>query len=152
MKGLKVQKAAPSNSIDIYALLKEALKEGLLVGKPSERALQQYYFTRLIDELCHPHHFWFIARRGRGYLGFVHALMVPGRWDGTVDSLVVDLVFVTKNRRKHGIGRKLLEELKKEAQNMGIRKFEFVCPDNLVEHWKLTQGAAKIMNVMRVEV
>lgn len=150
MKGLKIHRAQPSNSIDIYALMKEAQKEGVLYGRPSERQVQNYYFSSLINELCHPLHFWFMARRGRGFLGFVHGICVPGRWDGSVEMMIVDLVFVTKNRRKSGIGRKLLDELRKEAQNIGIKRLEFLSSDGQQAYWEKERGALKIQNLMGV--
>ncbi len=152
MKGLKVTRALPSNAIDIYALLKEAQKEGVLYGKPSERQVQHYYFSFLINELCHPLHLWFVARRGRGYLGFVHGIAPPGRWDGSIECLAVDLVYVTKNRRKSGIGRKLLDEVKKEAQNMGIKRFEFLSSDLQQAYWEKERKAQKIQNLMGVSL
>ena len=151
MKGLKVHRAKPSNAIDIYALMKEAGKDGLLPGKPTDKMVQQYFFSGLINELASPYHFWFIGRRGRGFLGFVHGVVVPNRWDGRPELMGVDLVFVTKNRRKNGIGRKLLDELKKEAQNIGITRFEFLCSDEQQAYWEKERGAKKSLNVMKVE-
>lgn len=150
MKGLKVLRAQPSNAIDIYALLKEAQKEGKLYGSPSEKQLQQFFFSGLINELCSPHHIWLLGRRGRGFLGLVHAIIPPGRWDGRLEYLAVELVFVTKNRRKNGIGRKLLDELQIQAQNMGIKRFEFLISEEERAYWEKERGAKKLLNVMGV--
>jgi GNAT superfamily N-acetyltransferase len=150
VKGLKIYRAKVSNAIDIYALLKEANKEGVLPEKPSERLLQQYYFTGLLQELQNPYHLWFIGRRGRGFLGLVHGILAPNRWGGAPDLVGIDLIFVTKNRRKSGIGRKLLDEVKKEAENIGITHFEFLSTDEQVVYWEKERGAKKVLNLMRV--
>ncbi len=152
MKGLKIEKAKPSNVIDIYALLQEAVKEGCLVGKPTERQMKSYYFVGLLNEVDHPNHIWFVAKRGRGYLGFVHAVLIPGRWDGQVRSVAVDTVFVTKRRRKNGIGRKLLDEVKKEVQNLEIKRVEFVTPIDQVEMWTKKYSAKTESYIMGVDL
>lgn len=152
MKGLKIEKAKPSNAIDIYALLTSGQKEGLLPGKPSERQLKSYYFGRLLSELGAPGHIWFIAKRGRGYLGFAHAVLLPDRWDGLVGSVFVDLVFVVQNRRKLGVGRKLLDEIKKEVENLGIKKIEFVCPADQAQYWSKERSANTKQVLMEVNL
>ena len=152
MKGLKIDRARPSNAIDIYALLKEAQKERVLYGDPSERQLQSYFFGGLIAELSSPLHLFFVAKRGRGFLGFVHAVLIPGRWDGFISHAVIDTIFVTKKRRKNGIGRKLLDDLKKEVENIGIKRLEFLASDPELEYWAKERGAAKIKNLAGVDL
>lgn len=152
LKGLKVERAKPSNAIDIFALLGNAAKEGVLEGKPNERQMKNYYFTGLLQELSDPLHLWLLARRGRGYVGFLHAVLLPGRWDGGVNHAALDLVFVPKEKRKRGIGRKLLEELKKEVENMGIKRIEFVCPGDQAEKWQKEYGAKVHQYLMGVDL
>lgn len=141
MKGLKIERARPNNAIDIYALLSQAVTEGILPGKPTQRQIKSYYFAGLLNELASPAHIWVIAKRGRGYLGFAHAALLPGRWDGQIESVFVDLVFVSGHRRKHGIGRKLLDEIKKEVENLGIKRVEFLCPSDQMHYWSKERSA-----------
>lgn len=142
MKGLKVERARPSNAIDIYSLLAEGAKDGSLSNKPSQRQLRTYYFNGLIHQLAAPGHLWFIARRGRGFIGFLHAILLPSPWDGQIEKIGINLVFVAKKRRKMGVGRKLIEELKKEAENMGIKRLEFSCPIEQSSEWEKLGAAA----------
>ncbi len=152
MKGLKIEKAKPSNAIDIFALLSQGQKEGLLPGKPSERQLKSYYFGRLLSDLGAPGHLWVMAKRGRGYLGFAHAKVQPGIWDAQVSSVTIDLIFVVPNRRKNGIGRKLLDEIVKEVENLGIKRIEFVCPPEQVEYWQKARKATVVKVGMGVNL
>lgn len=155
MKGLKIIRAEPSNAIDVYALLKEWAKENkgkdFLFEIPSEKKLQYYFFARLIPELQSPLNMFFLARRGRGFLGMLHAMLVPGRWDGQIDSIFIDKVYVVPGRRKMGVGRRLLDELKKEAENMGIKRIELLADDELKAYWA-KHGAAQKSNFMRVDL
>lgn len=155
MKGLKITRAQASNAIDVYALLKEWAKENkgkdLVVEVPSEKKLQYYFFARLIPELQSPLNLVLLARRGRGYLGFLHALLVPGRWDGQIDSIFIDKIFVTANRRKMGIGRRLLDELKKEAENMGIKRIELLADAGSKAYWE-KHKASPTCEVMRLDL
>lgn len=151
MKGVKVYRAQPSNAIDIYALLKEAAKEKVLPENPSEKLIEKYYFTSLMNELCDVRHLWFLARRGRGFLGYLHAIIVPGRWDGSA-TIIIDFVYVTKNRRKNGIGKKLLDELVKSAENMGVKRLDFMCPVDQTEYWQKERGAIRKQDFMRVDL
>ncbi len=152
MKGLKIERAKPSNSIDIYALLSAAQKEGILPEKPTERELKSYYFSRLLNEIASPGHFFFLAKRGRGYLGYAHGFILPGRWGQSMTMAVIDHVFVVKNRRKLGIGRKLLDEMKKEIENTGIKRIVFSCPLDQVEYWGKARGATAFRSLMEVNL
>lgn len=150
MKGLKVMRAQPSNAIDVYPLLEKAAKEGVFFDIPKDKDIKNQYFKTL-DELKSPYHFWYLAMRGRGYLGFVHAVAVPSRWTGQFEHMIVDAIYVADHRRKMGIGKMLIQELKQEAENIGIRRIEFVCSDEQIDMWKKS-GAAKTRNLMRVEL
>ena len=151
MKGLKIERAKPSNVIDIYALLKAAVPEKILPGAPSERQIKAYY-PMLLRELASQNHLFYVAKRGRGYLGFAHAVLIPGRWDGIQNQVIVDLVYVSEHRRKHGIGRKLLDEIKKEVENMGITKVAFSCPLIQMSYWEKERNAKAIQIEMEVNL
>lgn len=154
MKGLKIERAQSSNAIDIYALLKAAAEERVFPDhNPSAKQLQQYYFQKLIPtEIINPCHFWYLAKRGRGFLGLLHAFMVPSRWDGEIDRIFVDLVYVTENRRDRGIARAMLDKLKSDAGDLGINKFEFLAENKVEPKWAKDWGATKVSNYMRVEL
>jgi GNAT superfamily N-acetyltransferase len=154
MKGLKIVRATGQNSIDIYPLLQKAAEEKALLSNPSPKQLKDFYFGGLLRQLgAHFQlHYWFLARRGRGYLGVLHAQIMPGLWDGSIDTMVVTLVYVTKSRRKLGVGRKLIDALLKEAENLGIKHIQFLCPEDLTEYWVKERGAQKLANLMRVSL
>lgn len=152
MKGLKVVKAQPSNAIDVFPLIELASKEGLFLDSPSSRDLKNYYFKSLIKEMGNDFHLWFLAKRGRGFLGFVHGIITPRRWDGTIDVMYLDLVYVIEKRRAAGIGAKLIDEILKEAENIGVRKVEFLCDDSKCELWQKKRGAEKLKSLMRVTI
>ena len=145
---MKVVRAKASNAIDIYPLLVACVKEGCFEDNPSGRELKMYYFKAMIEELAHPAHLWYIARRGRGFLGFLHAICIPGRWNGMIDSIYVDMLFVDDKYRKRGVAGKLIEELKKDADHNGIKSARFSCPEALTKHFA-KYGAVKTRNVMR---
>ena len=152
VKGLKVFRAQPNNAIDIYPLIISAAKDECYIDSPKERDLKTYYFQGLLRELASDYHLWFLARRGRGFLGFVHGIIIPGRWNGQIDTLLVDMVYVMQSRRKNGIAKKLIDEILKEAENIGVRRVEFFCFDSQVEYWAKERKAKKISNIMRVDL
>jgi GNAT superfamily N-acetyltransferase len=150
MKGVTVFRANPSNTIDVFPLFEQAAKEGVFPNAPSRLQLKDFYF-RLLNELSSPHHFYYLARRGRGFLGVLHAIAIPGRWDGRVDTLHIELLFTEKEKnRKMGVGKKLLDQLAKDAEEIGIKNFEFLTKDELVEYWCKKRRAVKVSNLMRV--
>lgn len=154
MKGLKIERATPSNAIDIYALYKQAAKEKVWShDNPTDKQLEQYYFqTMILRDLPSPHHFFYLAKRGRGFLGVLHAFVLPRRWDGHVDRLFVDIIYVTEKRRKMGIGKKLIEELKKQADNMNIKRIEFLADDKTAKYYEEKLKAKPITQYMGVEL
>jgi GNAT superfamily N-acetyltransferase len=151
MKGLTVERAGASNAIDVFPLLRQAAKEGAFTDTPSDLQLQRYFYA-LTGLLTQPNHFFYLARRGRGFLGVLHAIVVPGRWDGTPDTVYIDMLYVVEKRRKMGVGKKLLDQLAKDAEEIGIKKFEFLAKDELVDYWCKKRKAQKISNLMRVVV
>jgi len=154
MKGLKVIRATGQNAIDIYPLLVKASEEKALPSNPSSKQLKDFYFGGLLKQLGvhYQFHYWFLARRGRGFLGVIHAQIIPGPWDGSIETLVVTLIYVTKGRRKMGVGRKLVDAVLKEAENIGIKNIQFLCPDDAMEYWQKERDAKKVSNLMRVDL
>lgn len=152
MKGCVVERAKPSNCIDLFPLIKSAAKEGLFYGKPpGEKTMKDYYYRLLLQELPNPAHFFYLAKRSRGYLGCLHAILVPDRWDGSIKTFWVDFAFVVDKRRQMGVGKKLIEQFKKDAEEMGIKNFEFLCPEDQVDRWSKKLGAQKKSVLMRAE-
>lgn len=150
MKGLVIHRAKASNTVDLFPLVRQAAKEGAYPGpSPTESALKQYYFKLLTVELPNELHFFYLARRGRGHLGFLHAIAVPGQWDGKIDSMYVNMVWSKPTKRKMGVGKKLLDQLIEDAENLGIKKFEFLSKDDLVDYWVKKRSAKKVSNLMR---
>lgn len=144
-----IERAVPSNILDIYALAKAAVKEGAYnYPFPNEQQLKSYYFT-LLEELANPRELFFIARKGRQYLGFVHATLVQRPWG---DSMVmfVKMNYVIGKKRKLGIGKQLADRMLEEGKRLGITKFEFMCNDEMLEFWSKKRGAKKLMNYMVV--
>ena len=150
MKGLKIIRAMPSNAIDVHPLFEKAAKEGIYGEVPKDKEIKNQYFKTL-DELKSPYHLYYLAQRGRGFFGFVHAVVIPGRWTGAADHMYVDAIYVTPGKRKNGIGRKLIEELRKEAENIGIRRVEFSCSEEQIKYWEKV-GAKKINVLMRMSL
>lgn len=153
MKGLKIFKAKPSNAIDIYALLKQAVQEGVYPDpQPTKKQLQQFYLGHLLQHhLPSPFHFYYLAKRGRGFLGFLHAVAAPNYWDGSFDSLFIELLFVSEKYRKKGVAKKLLETLRKESEDMNIKRLDLFSKDHNLDYWK-KQGAKRTTNAMRIEL
>jgi GNAT superfamily N-acetyltransferase len=153
MKGLRIDRATPSNAIDIYALLKQAAQERVYpVSNPNAKQLQNFYLGRLLQlELPSPYHFYYLAKRGRGFLGLLHAVAIPGRWDGNVDTMLIELLFVAKKYRKKGVAKKLLETLRKEAENVGVRHLDLASVDDNLKFWG-KYGAKQVTNYMRIKL
>jgi len=153
MKGLKVKEALLGNAIDIYALLKEAVKEGIYPKDqtPNQRELEHYYLTGLLSEMRNPTHKYYIAQRGRGFLGYAHLVIMPDRWNRKELSILIETVFVVKKRRKMGIGKALIDEIKKLAQDNGIKNIVLLGKDDMLGYWE-QQGAEKLSNYLRIEV
>lgn len=155
MKGLKIVRALPSNGLDIYALLKQAMEEKIFPDSPTSKQLEEYYLTKLISyELTSPMNFWYVAKRGRGFLGCLHAVIMPRRWDsGPPDQMFLELVYVTEPRRKMGIGKKLIDELIKDAENMGIKKIDLLAYDKVFDgYWAKKRDSKKVANLGRIEL
>lgn len=143
MKGVKVIRASVSNAIDIYPFLKKAAPH--FSPQPTTSQLQAYYMGGLLKELAAPSHFWFLARRARGYLGVAHAFVVPSRWDGALETLFVDMLYVIEKRRNRGVGTKLINELKLLAETLKLRRIDFLVDDK-------DFGGEKVKTLMRISL
>jgi GNAT superfamily N-acetyltransferase len=152
MKGLKIERAKPSNAIDIYALLKKAVQEGVYPGQqPTDKELRQFYLGQLLQShLPSPYHFYYLARRGRGFLGYLHAVANPNYWTGEFDCLFIELIFVAEKYRKKGVAKKLLDHLHEEAEDMGVKRLDLFSVDHNLKFWE-KHGAAKLTSLMRIE-
>lgn len=152
MKGVVVERARPSNCIDVYPLIKQAAKEGVFYGNPpATKSLEQFYYSLLTKELPDPGHFYYLAKRGRGYLGCLHAVIARDRWSGMVSKMWVDFVFVGEKKRKCGVGKKLIERLMKDAGEIGIKDFDFLCREEQLEYFQKKFKAEKLSVLMRVK-
>lgn len=154
IKGCKIKKAQLDNCIDIYALLKDAVKEGIHPdgeGPPDERSMKQYYISGLLEEMRSPNHLYWIAARGRGYLGYLHAIVMPDVWTLSKWHMLIEMVYVKEKRRKNGIGKGLIEEAKKFAKENNIEKIVLLGKDDMLPYWE-KQGATKLSNYLRIEV
>jgi len=153
MKGLKIFRAKPSNAIDIYALLKQAVQESVYPDpQPSKRQLQDFYLGQLLQShLPSPYHYYYLAKRGRGFLGYLHAALCPNYWDGSADSMFIELIFVSKKYRNKGVAKKLLETLRKDAEDMDVKRLDLFSMAPNLEYWN-KQGAEGVTNMMRISL
>ena len=153
MKGLKIFRATPSNAIDIYALLKQAVQEAVYPDhQPTNKQLQGFYLGQLLQtHLPSPFHYYYLAKRGRGFLGYLHAVACPNYWDGTFDCLFIELIFVSEKYRKKGVAKKLLETLRKESEDIGVKRLDLFSMDHNLPYWD-KQGAKPITNLMRMDL
>lgn len=149
-KGVKIERAMPSNLIDIYALVKMAHKEGkLMQPAPSEADIGKYYM-HLLDLLADPgHNFFYIAKKGRMFLGYVQ-LRLSFRNLGPSPIMAITNLYVIPKKRKLGVGRALFKHGIEELKKAGIGRFEFLCEDDLVAYYEKLQ-ARRTMNFMVIE-
>lgn len=154
IKGIKIHKAQLDNAIDIYPLIKEAVKSGMfpdVEGNPTDKQMQNYYLSGLLSELQSPNHVYYIARRGRGFVGYCHAFIFGGRWlDGSA-FICLDSVYVKPKLRKKGVGKAFVDEIKNLAKESGIKNIVLMAKDDMLPYWE-KQGAIKSSNSMVLEV
>jgi GNAT superfamily N-acetyltransferase len=151
MKGLKVIEAEPSNNLDIYAILKSAIKDKVWGDQnPTDKQLKDWHFLSLIQEIVREDQVWLLARRGKHYFGCAHAVKRPGRWPGDTRKVWVDLVYVEEKKRKYGIGKKLIDGIIKWAEEENIKEFYFFAEEGLDKTWQKKRKAKKISNYMKV--
>jgi len=154
MKGVKPKRATLNHSIDIFKMLQASVTEGILPSDqvPSEKELQAYYFHSMLKEIVNPLHMYYIAQRGRGFVGYLHAQAVPSRWNpGKIDAVFLDMIYVVKNKRKNGIGKQMLDLFIKEAKDLRVEQIILLGKDDMVKYWQ-KQGAEKLSNYMRIKI
>ena len=151
IKGLKIERALPGNILDVYSLFSDQYKEGVVnYPKATDAQVKEYYFG-LLELLKNPYEVFLLARRGRAFYGFCHcSLMV--RPFGEPRIVYVHTIYVTKNKRKLGIGQKLSEEIIAMARKLGISTIEGMCQDNITTHFEKKLKAKKVLNYMTVEI
>lgn len=149
MKGVVIDRALPSNILDLYALFKAAVKEGAYRHQPpTDEQLKSYYFA-LLEELAHPRNLVYLARKGRQHLGFIQAQLVLSPWGGT-HICFIKMHYVLPKKRKLGIGKKLLSRLSSDCKAMGVSTLELMCHDEMAGYWS-KQKAKKVLNLMVLE-
>ncbi len=150
IKGVKLERALPSNILDIYALYKMAHKEGkLMTPAPTDKELKDYYFTLLELLADQALNYVYLARKGRMYIGFVQ-LRLSFRSLGPSPIMAITNLYVHPKKRKLGIGRALFQHGVDEMKKAGVNRFEFLCEDDLVAYYHKI-GAKKALNFMVVE-
>lgn len=150
LSGMKVIRARPSNILDCYDIYKRIWKESFYVPQLDENQQKDYYWL-LLEELANPNHLVLLIQRGTRYLGMVHAIIAPAV-AGRKPSIFVKTIYVLDSKRKRGGGKLLLDELVFLAGRFGIKNFDFLCSDELVEYWAKKRKAKKLANLMAVEV
>lgn len=151
MKGIAIERAVPANILDLYGLMKQAQKEGAMPHPcPNEVQMKAFYFP-LLEELGHQQSLIFLARKGRSYLGYLRAQLVL-RPFGTHVTLFVSGLFVTKNKRKLGIGAALVQHLRSEAEKIGITEVEFISDPAQTAYWFKQVKAEQVGSVLRAKV
>lgn len=154
MKGLKIIRADLSNCIDVYALQKEAVESGAfpIDQVPTEDQMKSHYFNFMLRSILpNPGHFIYLARRGRGFLGYIHAFVMPNRWTGQTENMMIDILYVTEKRRGNGIGKMLIESVKETAKNLGVKRILLLGNDGVLDYWE-KHGAKKVSNYLNIEV
>ncbi len=148
--GLRVVRAKPSNILDCYDIYKRAWKEGSILPALSETQQKDYYWT-LLNELADPSHVVLLLQRGAKFYGMIHAIVLPVPL-GHKSSMVVKMIYVLDSKRKRGGGKLLIDELVFLSGRFDIKKFEFMCKDEMVEYWGKKRKAVKVANYMTFEV
>jgi hypothetical protein len=153
MKGVKLERAVPSNFADIHILYKEAYAEkaGLKAWpKYSKVDIDNASFTN-IQDLANPNVICFMARRGKKYIGFILGKVLERQLGSPRYYMFVTLCYITKTKRKLGIGNCLTEKIIEYSRNLGLGSIEIMCNDELVDHWKKYEGK-KVFNYLVKEL
>ena len=155
IKGVKIERAAPSNIIEVFRFYKQYYEEfgeaksGKM--KITKADMTDFYFKLLYEFLPDPSHVIYLARRGKAYWGIIHAQIVSKPMLGSPMALFIHTVFIRKGKRKLGVGSKLADKIEEDAVNLNAKTIEFMCRDNLVEKWE-KHGAKKFLNYMIKEL
>lgn len=150
VSGLAVVRATPGNILDVYEMYKRVWREKSIKPELTEDQQKEYYW-RLLEELANPNHMILMLKRGTRHFGFVHSFLVPAI-PGYTPTLFVKVIHVLDSKRKLGGGKLLADELIFMAGRYNIKKFDFMCPDELVEYWAKKRKAMKVANYMTFEV
>lgn len=149
----QIERAKPSNILDIYALFKKAAKEGIYPEILNEDNIKDYYF-RMCDpmngELVNPYHVFLLARRGRQYLGYLHAYMTS-KPKSNKNVMFLELIYIDPKKRKLGVAKQLLDQFLGDCKKMKIPSIELLCKDELVPYWS-KKKAVKTCNAMRIDL
>ena len=148
--GFNIVRATPGNILEVYEMYKRVWKEGTIQAVP-DQSQQKVYYWRLLEELGNPAHVVLLLKRGTRFLGFVHGIVSPVE-SGHSPRMFVKTIHVQEARRKHGGGKMLADEMIFMAGLLGIKKFDFMCGDDLVEYWANKRNAKKVANYMTFEV
>jgi GNAT superfamily N-acetyltransferase len=148
--GLRVVRAKPGNILDCFDIYKRGWKDGLIQSRLNEKQQADYYWT-LLEELASPNHMVLLLQRGAKFYGMIHAVLVPKPL-GQAPVFFIKTIYVLDSKRKRGGGKLLADELIFMAGRFGVKNFEFLCQDELVEYWAKKRKAVKVANYMAVEV
>lgn len=151
MKGVKIERAMPSNNIDIYPLYLEFIKESGNKPYPviNPQIQRKFFQDVLIRGFSDPNQIFLTARRGKSYWGFAHAAILPRPPVGYI--LYIHTLFVQKHKRKLGIAKDLADALESEARNLGLGAIELMCTPALTLKWE-KHGAKKIYDYLVKEL
>ena len=150
VSGFSVVRGTPGNILDAYDMYKRIWKEAWSFPKLSEDQQKAYYW-QLLEELTQQNHMVLLLKRGTKFYGMVHAVIVPKPL-GQPPALLVKNIYVLDSKRKRGGGKLLIDEMVFLAGRYGIKNFDFMAPDELVEYWVKKRKATKVANYMTVEV
>ena len=151
IKGVKIERALPGNILDVYSLFREQFKEGVITyPKATEAQVKEYYFI-LLELLKNPYEIFLLARKGRAFYGFCHCSLMT-RPFGQPRVTYAHTLYVVKNKRGLGIGKKLSEEIIETSRKLGISTIEGMCEDKMVAHFSKKFLALKVLNYMKVEI
>ena len=148
--GLRAVRAKPGNILDCFDIYKRSWKDGKVLPVLTEAQQKDYYWL-LLNELADPSHVILLLQRGAKFYGMIHAIALPVRL-GHPPSMAVKMVYVLDSKRKRGGGKLLIDELIFLAGRFGIKNFEFLCPDEMVEYWGKKRKAKKVATYMTFEV
>ena len=145
-----IVRATPGNILEVYEMYKRVWREKSVNPVPAEDQ-QKVYYWKLLEELGNPGHVVLLIKRGTRYLGFVHGVVAPAD-PGHAPRMFVKIIHVLDSKRKHGGGKMPADELAFLAGLLGVKKFDFMCDDDLVEYWAKKRNAKKVANYMTFEV
>jgi len=153
IKGVKVERAKPSNIVDITAMVREYAKESKgikLYPIYTDADVEEYTFHAL-EAIKSPNNIYLLARRGRSYWGFVHGRVYRRPYGSPVLCMYVEMLHVLKAKRKLGVGNLLADSIEKEARKLGVGAIELMCKDELIKKWE-SHGAKKRFTFMSKEL